>query len=238
MEPVPNFPALTARTALSYWFGAFLLGNLAALFVVGFVWRPESDTDKFPVWVTSVSGLALWSVFVAFALMLSRGIGSRSMRHDFGLAFRRSDLWIGIPVGVASQFGLVVLVNWPLSRLFPGVFAPADVERRARELADSAPGAWFVLLLLVVVVAAPFVEELMYRGLLQQGLANSWGRVAAVVVGGVVFAAVHLQPVEFPGLFAFALVLGTCYARTDRLGLPIVVHMTFNACGIAVVALS
>ncbi|MFM2046046.1 MAG: hypothetical protein RL383_123 [Actinomycetota bacterium] len=238
MERVPNFPALNARTALSYWFGAFLLGNIAALFVVGFVWRPEDDTDKFPVWVTSVSGLALWAVMVAFAVMLSRGIGSRSMRHDFGLAFRPSDLWIGVPLGAVSQYGLVVLVNWPLGRLFPGTFSPEDVERRAREISDSAPGAWIVLLLLVVVVAAPWVEELMYRGLLQQGLANSWGRTPAVVVGGIVFAAVHLQPVEFPGLFAFAVVLGVCYARTNRLGLPIVVHMTFNACGIAVVALS
>lgn len=237
MDRVPNFPALTARNAASYWFGAFLLGNVASLLAVGLVWRPEGDADRFPVWITAVSALALWGVFVAFVVMLSRGIGSGSMRHDFGLAFRWSDLWVGVPVGVVSQFGLVVLVNWPLSRLFPGSFAPDEVERRARELSDSAPGAWFLLLVLVVVVAAPVVEELMYRGLLQQGLANSWGRTAAVLVGGAVFAAVHLQPVEFPGLFAFAVVLGICYARTGRLGLPIVAHMTFNACGIAVVSL-
>ncbi|MFM7263205.1 MAG: lysostaphin resistance A-like protein [Acidimicrobiales bacterium] len=237
MDRVPNFPALTARNAAGYWFGAFLLGNVASLLAVVLVWRPEGDADRFPVWITAVSALALWGVFVAFIVMLSRGIGSGSMRHDFGLAFRWSDLWVGVPVGVVSQFGLVVLVNWPLSKLFPGAFAPDEVERRARELSDSAPGAWFLLLVLVVVVAAPVVEELMYRGLLQQGLANSWGRTPAVLVGGAVFSAVHLQPVEFPGLFAFAVVLGICYARTGRLGLPIVAHMTFNACGITVVSL-
>lgn len=237
MDRIPNFPALTARRAGTYWFGAFLLGNVAALFTVGLVWRPADDADMFPVWITALSALALWGVFVAFVVMLSRGIGSGSMRHDYGLVFRWSDLWLGVPIGVVSQFGLVLVVNWPLSRLFPGAFAPEEVERRARELSDSAPGAWFLLLVVVVVVAAPVVEELMYRGLLQQGLANSWGAPAAVVVGGLVFAAVHLQPVEFPGLFAFAVVLGICYARTGRLGLPIVAHMTFNACGIAVVSL-
>jgi membrane protease YdiL (CAAX protease family) len=237
MDRIPNFPALTARRAATYWFGAFLLGNLAALLTVGLVWRPSDDADRFPVWITALSALALWGVFVMFVTMLSRGIGSGSLRHDYGLAFRWSDLWWGVPIGVVSQFGLVLVVNWPLSRLFPGAFAPDEVERRARELSDSAPGAWFLLLVVVVVVAAPVVEELMYRGLLQQGLANSWGAPASVIVGGLVFAAVHLQPVEFPGLFAFAVVLGICYARTGRLGLPIVAHMTFNACGIAVVSL-
>ena len=31
METVPNFPALNGRNALGYWFGAFLLGNIASL---------------------------------------------------------------------------------------------------------------------------------------------------------------------------------------------------------------
>lgn len=237
MDRIPNFPALTARTAASYWFGAFLLGNLASLLVLVVVWRPADGSDTFPVWVTAASAVGLWGVFLGFLRLLSRGVGSGSMRHDYGFAFRLSDLWLGVPIGIVSQFGIGLVVNWPLNKMFPGVFSTDDVERRAREMTDSAPGAWFLLLVVVVVVLAPLVEELMYRGLLQQGLANTWGGAAAVVAGAAVFAAVHLQPVEFPGLFAFALVLGLCYARTGRLGLPIIAHMAFNACGLAVVTL-
>jgi membrane protease YdiL (CAAX protease family) len=51
------------------------------------------------------------------------------------------------------------------------------------------------------------------------------------------FAGIHLAPVEFPGLFVFALVLGWCYRRTGRLGLSVVTHMAFNATGLIVVAL-
>jgi membrane protease YdiL (CAAX protease family) len=53
----------------------------------------------------------------------------------------------------------------------------------------------------------------------------------------VVFGAVHLQPVEFPGLFAFALLLGYVYRRTGRLGMCITTHMAFNACGLLLVSL-
>lgn len=237
MDTVPNFPALNARNGIAYWAGAFILGNLASFFVLMLVWRPADSSDRFPVWVTAVSAAAMWSVFSLFLRMLSRGIGSGSFRHDFGFAFRLSDLWLGVPIGVFSQFVLANIVNWPLSKVFPDHFSPDEVERRARELSDSAPGAWFLLLVFVVVVCAPVIEELIYRGLVQQGLANSLGRTKAWLIAAALFAAIHLVPVEFPGLFVFALVLGWCYRRTDRLGLCIVAHMAFNASGLLVVAL-
>lgn len=233
-ESVPNFPALRAGTALGYWFSAFVLGNMASLISVMLVWHGKVP-DTMPIWVTGISAGVMWLVFAAFLRLVSHGTGSGSMRHDFGFAFRPRDLWIGLPLGVFSQLVLVNLVNWPLSRVFPGQFSPDRVEERARSIADSAPGAWVVLLVAVVVVAAPLIEELMYRGLIQQGLANSLGSVRGWVAGAAVFAAIHLAPVEFPGLFVFALVLGWCYRRTGRLGTGIIAHMAFNATGLLVV---
>lgn len=237
MDTIPNFPALNGRNALGYWFGAFLLGNIASVLAMVLVWRPANPDEQMPIGATAVSAIALWSVFFLFLTLLSRGIGSGSMRHDYGLAIAGTDVLVGVPLGVFSQFVLVNIVNWPLSRVFPGHFSPDAVEQRARELSDSARGGWVVVLVLVVVVLAPVIEELVYRGLVQQGLANSLGSLRAWPVAAVVFAAVHLQPVEFPGLLAFALVLGWCYRRTNRLGLCIITHMAFNASGLAVVAL-
>jgi membrane protease YdiL (CAAX protease family) len=237
VETIPNFPALNGRNALGYWFGAFLLGNIASVLAMLLVWRPEQSGDPIPIGATAASALGLWTVFFLFLLLLSRGIGSRSMRHDYGLAFTGSDVLVGLPLGVFCQFILVNIVNWPLSRVFPDQFSPEEVERRARELSDSAGGAWVVVLVAVVVVGAPFIEELVYRGLVQQGLANSLGATRAWLIAAVLFAAIHLQPIEFPGLLAFALVLGWCYRSTSRLGLCIVTHMSFNATGLLVVSM-
>jgi membrane protease YdiL (CAAX protease family) len=46
-----------------------------------------------------------------------------------------------------------------------------------------------------------------------------------------------LQIVEFPGLFAFAIVLGSCFHFTKRLGMSVVAHVAFNATGLIFVAL-
>jgi membrane protease YdiL (CAAX protease family) len=42
-------------------------------------------------------------------------------------------------------------------------------------------------------------------------------------------------PVEYPGLFAFALVLGLARQKTGTLGLPIITHLAFNATGLLLV---
>jgi membrane protease YdiL (CAAX protease family) len=59
----------------------------------------------------------------------------------------------------------------------------------------------------------------------------------ALLVAAVWFTAIHLTPVEYPGLFAFALVLGLAFHVTKRLGMPIVAHMAFNATGLILVSL-
>jgi membrane protease YdiL (CAAX protease family) len=51
----------------------------------------------------------------------------------------------------------------------------------------------------------------------------------------VIFAGIHMSLIEFPGLFAFALVLGYSRLRSATLGLPIVTHMAFNAAGLILV---
>ena len=94
-----------------------------------------------------------------------------------------------------------------------------------------------ILLFAIVVLGAPVIEEIVYRGMLQQGLERSIDQRGALVLTAIIFAAIHMQPIEFPGLFAFALVLGWTYQRTKRLGLAIVTHMAFNASGLVAVTL-
>jgi membrane protease YdiL (CAAX protease family) len=95
---------------------------------------------------------------------------------------------------------------------------------------------WLVVLVAVVAVGAPVVEEIIYRGMIQQALQSRLDDVLAVVLSALFFALIHLQPVEIPGLFVFGLVAGACFMRTGRLGMSIMVHVAFNATGLLLVA--
>jgi hypothetical protein len=113
-----------------------------------------------------------------------------------------------------------------------------DLAEPARALADKAQGPWgWIVLGLVVVAGAPLVEELFYRGLLLGALRKrGLGPVLASVICGAVFAAMHLQPLQFLGLFVLGTVLSGLVLRTGRVGSAVVAHATFNAVTVALLA--
>ena len=164
-------------------------------------------------------------------IFVSRRWGQGHFQNDYKVRTRLIDL-VGLPIGVASQLLLVPAVYWPLQRMWPGTFSSNEIEQRARDLWDKAHGGWTVVLVLVVALGAPIIEELVYRGLILQALQSRLNDWLALVLGAAWFALIHLQPVELPGLFAFALVLGIGFQRTGRLGMSVFAHIAFNATGL------
>ena len=217
------------------WSLTYLVANVCGSVVISVLGYAGAQVT--PTWVLAVSALVLWGPFIGVLLWTSKRHGSGNVVNDFSLSFRATDLW-GVPLGIASQLLLVVAVTLPFQWLFPSLFNSEAVEKRANDLFDAAHGAWIVLLVVIVVVCAPVVEELVYRAFIQHNLGVAYGARVAVLISSFWFAAVHLQLAEFPGLFAFALVLGICFARTKRLGLSIVTHVAFNATALVVMALT
>lgn len=228
-------PASPIRFTVGIAFVAWLLAYVAALplqaAAVAITGHSGSDPDTWPMSMTVLSVVLLWIPFVVAIAIVSSRWGSGRIADDFRIRFRAIDL-AGVPIGIASQLLLLPLIYWPLQSIWPDTFSADDVEERARDLWDRAQGGWVVALIIVVVIGAPLVEEIVYRGLILQSLQGRINDVLALIVSSLWFAAIHLQPVELPGLFAFAVVLGACFLSTGRLGCPILAHAAFNAVGL------
>lgn len=229
----PDQARIGVTQAAAVWLIAWLIGNVIGSAVIsGAGYASAADA---PVWVTMVSAASLWAPMIVGLWLLSDKFGSGRFADDFGLRFRVVDL-AGVPVGVLAQLVVVRLVYWPLERGWPSTFNRSRVERNARDLYDQAHAGWFVGLVAIVVVGAPLVEELVYRGLLQGALVRRFNDAVAVVAVAAFFALIHFRAVEYPGLFVFGLILGVCALRTGRLGMGIMAHMAFNATGLLLVA--
>jgi membrane protease YdiL (CAAX protease family) len=150
---------------------------------------------------------------------------------DYRLRFAPIDA-VGVPIGVLTQLVLIPLVYLPLQEWWPDTFSDDRLSENAEKLVDRASGGTTVLLVLMVCVGAPIVEELVYRGLLQGSLAARFDHVLAWLAASAWFAAIHFRPVEYPGLFLFGLVAGACLLVTGRLGMSIVTHVAFNVTGL------
>jgi hypothetical protein len=79
-----------------------------------------------------------------------------------------------------------------------------------------------------IAIAAPLVEELLFRGLLQNALAKRMPIWGAIILSSLIFAAVHLQPYAIPGLMSLSIAFGYLYHRTGSLRMNILLHMVNN----------
>lgn len=229
-EVVP--PAIGVWSAIATWATAWAVGTLFVLPVALLAAGGSLDTDP-TIPQLAVAMLGVWAVFVAAIVLASRRFGTGDVLADVGVSFRPIDL-LGLPVGVGAQL-LLPALYWPLRELWPETFSSARLEERAQDLADRAGGFDTVLLALVVVVGAPLIEEVVYRGLIQRSLTRAASRGAGLLLTSALFALVHLAPVEYPGLFVAGLVFGLGVAITGRIGPAIVTHAAFNAAGLVIV---
>jgi membrane protease YdiL (CAAX protease family) len=186
----------------------------------------DDTTDDLDLWVTAFLNIPLWLGLLGAVSYASRRKGLGSLRDDFGLWFRWPDLPVGLLAGFAGQLAIIV-VTFPVYKLL-GVDTD-EVGQTAQDLADRAVKAPDVVALLVMVVLiAPVVEELFYRGLLLCSMERRWSSAVAVVASSAVFAAIHFQAYDLLPLFLAGLLFGTLRVRSDRLGPSICAHMAFN----------
>ena len=177
-----------------------------------------------PLWLTALMQIPLWlglgGAPIWFAVKKGKGVVA-----DLGLRMKAIDAPIGLAVGVACQLILVPLVYLALRPLL-GV---KDVSAAARELTDRATDPLsIVLVFLIVGIGAPVAEEIYFRGMAQRIFGRRLGPWAAILAAAAFFAATHLQPLQFPALLLFGIILGFMACKSGRIGPAIWAHVGFN----------
>jgi membrane protease YdiL (CAAX protease family) len=222
---------IDVTTALVTFVASWLVAQLAASFVISALGDGSRSLSEISIGVLAASLGAAWTCYLVGMWVASDRAGSGRFAADYGLAFRPVDA-AGLGIGVLSQLVVVNLIYLPLKALRPDSFTDERLQQNAKQLVGRASGGSTLLLVLLVGFGAPVVEELVYRGLLQRSLLARYREWIVVVGVAALFAIVHFRVIEYPGLFAFGLILGVCAARTGRLGMGISAHIAFNLTGL------
>lgn len=187
--------------------------------------------------------IVLQDVFMMFlpAYTVSLWISDNPMQS---LGLKRSkkmlrSLLYGLLIFFVSYPFIGVIAQWNEQVVLPESLKL--VEQWMRSLEDSAKQvtdqflagktvADLLLNLLLIAAAAAFVEELFFRGALQQFL-EKWLRNghAAVWIGAVVFSAIHLQFYGFFPRLIMGAILGYLFLYSRNLWIPMLYHFVNNA---------
>ncbi|MBL8744846.1 MAG: CPBP family intramembrane metalloprotease, partial [Phycisphaerae bacterium] len=169
--------------------------------------------------------------------------------------------------GFLLVFPIVMTVGWVSSiaaRRLTGETLDPLAHKTLRLLSDADTsadgGVWWWATVLCVLLGAPIVEEIVYRGFIQSAIRRAvlWSAEtrprdplrppprrraawASILGTSILFASMHLGVVESHALvtlFALSIGFGIACERSGRLATPIVMHVLFNAAnlGLSIVA--
>lgn len=157
-----------------------------------------------------------WSFPGASTIPFDLGIGALTWLVAFPIVIFASE--------IAEAFNLIVF----------GEFGKEQIAIQYLKLALSSPFS-LIVALLTIIVGAPFLEEYLFRGILQTWLRTKLSPLGGIGISSLAFALFHLAPSQgygniplFFSLFAFALFLGFIYERQRCLFSNIFLHVTFN----------
>lgn len=168
---------------------------------------------------TAASGVVQYALILGIMLLVARGLPRRE-----AFALRRPLSWpraLGLGAAVLAAIYVVSAVLSPL--LHPG---------REQGLTPTgwqpAHAGAFAANFLVVVLVAPVVEELTFRGIGFTLLAR-FGAWPAILLTGLAFGLAHGLVEGLPLLAIFGCLLAWLRTRTDSVYPGMLVHGTFNA---------
>jgi membrane protease YdiL (CAAX protease family) len=118
--------------------------------------------------------------------------------------------------------------------------SPSGMAHPTLEMLTNEPNdPWVLAIVGGAVIGAPFIEELVYRVFLQgamlKWLKSPW---LSIIITSIVFAGMHrlMVPADkavpwhaLLPIFAVGMTCGIAYERTRRVGVPIMMHICFNA---------
>jgi membrane protease YdiL (CAAX protease family) len=174
---------------------------------------------------------------IALLLVLRRWrkrLGAGALARLLGLSWGRPGQIVkGVLAGaVLASFIL------PLIALGADRPAPPDLMTQLAGSSNRALGAWMIS----AVLLAPPIEELMFRGALLGGLADTWNLRAAALISGTTFWLMHgPEFMHWPAAAAIGLltiVATWLRVRSGSLAPSIAVHFGYNLVLAAVVALA
>ena len=222
----PPVTPITGLLLVAVLLGAVILAAGVAVGVaIGLLGRVGIATDG-PL------GLALVSVaqFTGFGVVAWGFLQIGTVRHVLHrLRPSRADLrWIVI--GMTVLLGFFGVANWLL-----GVLSVDSAESVLATQGAQQPVYYLYLIPVTILLVGP-IEEVVFRGIVQGLLRESFGTTPAVVVASVIFAGVHVGAYSGGGLGAtlvfiagLGAVLGILYERSRSVVAVAVIHGLFNA---------
>lgn len=164
--------------------------------------------------------LLMMMFFVIYCLVFIGMTFFLNMKRKFGLKFNFITFSpLLLLVVICFQLGL----NVPFGKMF-GLFFDNPVK-----MINPFENKY---LLIGSLIFAPFLEEIIFRGIILSGFISTYSPRKAIIFSAILFGFIHLQPNQVVGAVLIGLFLGWIYYKTKSVGVTIILHAVANLTGL------
>jgi membrane protease YdiL (CAAX protease family) len=203
---------------------------MLAVFIVAAILQViwAATGNDFP---TSGAGLNLGGTIIQDGMLVAAAIVFAARvapprPWQFGL--RATPLWPAVQAAATAY-----ATFWVFSVLYQVILHPHGKQTVAKDLGATHGGILLVLAAILVIVVAPAAEEFFFRGFFFRALRSRFTVLAAAVIDGLVFGAVHFTGAQTLSVLPVLAVLGflfcMLYERTGSILPGIAVHAVNNS---------
>ncbi|MFW6047660.1 MAG: CPBP family intramembrane glutamic endopeptidase, partial [Candidatus Woesearchaeota archaeon] len=121
-------------------------------------------------------------------------------------------------IGLQSGIIIPIVSQIPMSDFFRQVFLEMSKQNG-------------LLMYVAIVIAAPILEEFIFRGIILDGLLKRYAPLKSILLSSLLFGVFHLNLYQFISAFIISCLMGWVYYKTGNLLLGILIHMVNNTAG-------
>ncbi|MDN5204181.1 type II CAAX endopeptidase family protein [Fulvivirgaceae bacterium BMA10] len=162
-------------------------------------------------------------VFTILAMGIPLWIVSVIKKKQTGSAtFDLSVKNIGVlPYLIIMSAALLIGIIMPIGSLIP-------IPEVLKESFATLAGQTGIFTFILMVIAAPVLEELLFRGIILDGLLKRYSPVKSILISALLFGIVHLNPWQFVTGFTMGILIGWVYSKNKCVLTSIIMHASVN----------
>ena len=176
--------------------------------------------EKTEIYVTSILAIIIFFVFNELLILI--------VLMYFGIYFQDEKKLLKVNklkesvVSFILFIPLLFLISFIIQNILPEYKQQEIVLNfKSNLLKDKA-------LLLHVLIIAPVVEEIIFRGYIYRILKTKIPIIFAIIISSTLFSLIHYNVLSFILLFVLSIFLTYIYERNGSIMCPIIIHSLFN----------
>ena len=174
----------------------------------------------FWMWISTALSAAYEFGAILILIIFLNNRNNKVNNINTGFKLRKRD-WVLVPLLIVSY--ILLTYGWFDYILY--FFPTGNTYEYVIEYLNSIP---IVILLVETCIMAPLFEELLYRGIILNGLINRYSSKKAIIYSALIFGIAHLNFPQGINAFLLGLIIGTVYYYTRSIYLCMIMHFANN----------